>query len=170
MEQQTSLSRVDRPEEDPFASFPPVRTLALSQRAKALILVAMALAGIAYLAVKFLGDEGVRSSPERAMTGFLNAMREEDPDRMFEYAEPDAEMMKSNDLDKTKLIERYREIFAGEHERLRAYEVLSVEMISGEEATARISVEFDYKEDNQKMETDLRLRKLAEEWFVSFPF
>ncbi|MFC4302956.1 DUF4878 domain-containing protein [Cohnella boryungensis] len=166
MDERSPLSRQgNHQEEDPFAAFPPVRTFVLSQRAKAIILLLLAIGAIIFLALRYVGQqEGAQSTPQKAVEGFLQAAQAKDPEKMLTYVSVNpADLREDQSL--KDIAAEWKKAFMEEELVLGEYEILEVEEQTNS-ANVRYRQHFAYMEEKYEQESNHKLKKIGDKWFI----
>ncbi|RED64653.1 DUF4878 domain-containing protein [Cohnella lupini] len=159
-EQTTNL-----PELDPFAGFPPARTLTLSTRTKVFILLALAAGAILYLYLKFMAGDGSQSSPQKATEGFFQAAIDKDAKAMASFLYFASGEAAIEGMDKESVVQNWEKLFKEEPEivLLQDFEVLDVQEVN-DAATVVIKVKAGPEEVSG--EQPYQLKKVKDKWFI----
>ncbi|MFC5470145.1 zinc ribbon domain-containing protein [Cohnella suwonensis] len=148
-------------EPDPFAGLPQGKTLALSTRAKALILLLLAAGAVLYFMLKSAGGGDAQSTPEGVVKGFFIAVQAENAEKMFSY------MWSPENSDEVKkdLIKQYNELFKSDALKIVDYEILSSQTTE-KTATVKYKMIVKQEQNEQMVEESFQLSKFDDKWYL----
>ncbi|TFE23691.1 DUF4878 domain-containing protein [Cohnella luojiensis] len=158
----------DQAEVDPFAGFPPARTLSLSRRAKILILLALAAGGILYLYMKFIaGDDGNQATPKKTVEGFFQAAVDKDAKEMVSYLlfTPGETM---DGRDKETMVQNWEKMFEQQPAGTGIHDFEVVIVHEAEDTATVVSKVEVGAEEMQTGEVSYKLKKVEGKWFIDF--
>jgi hypothetical protein len=153
------------PELDPFAGFPPARTLRLSTRTKVFILLALAAGAILYLYLKFMAGDGSHSSPQKATEGFFQAAIDKDAKAMGSYLYFVPGEATIEGMDKESLVQSWEQLFKERPDTvlLQEFEVVDVQEVKD---MATVVIKAKMGTDEMSVEQPYQLKKVENKWFI----
>jgi hypothetical protein len=139
----------------------------LSDQTKKLILVGMAAVVIVFLVLKFTGGAGSQATPEKAVKGFFNAVKQQDAKKMFQYLSISANDEKDlpEGLDKESAIRRLEGQFDETSPKLGSIEIKDVN-IEEDSATVDYKVDLKLEGEESTEEGTMELTKVKGKWYV----
>ncbi|MCD9020479.1 nuclear transport factor 2 family protein [Cohnella silvisoli] len=151
-----------------FATQPASSPRRLSDLTKKLILVGMAAVVLVFLIIKFTGDGGGNhATPERAVKGFFNAVKQQDAEKMFSYLSTYVKDGEDNPegLDRESAIKSLEEQFDERSPKLGSIDIKDVN-IDGETAIVNYKVDFEQEGKKSTEEGTMNLIKVKGKWYV----